>query len=192
VDTLLKREFDAHRAAGTAHRYMLAHGIDALPYSHPSLEVWREALRGGVRFHHEGTNLVLRGAPDDLWVTPAGSLFVVDYKATSKDAEVTLDAAWQGGYKRQIEFYQWLLRRNGFTVEPVAYFVYANGRRSEPAFDDKLVFDVKIIPYTGDDGWIEPTLGEIKQCLDAPTPPPSSPECDYCQYRRAAAAHEAR
>jgi hypothetical protein len=35
---------------------------------------------------------------------------VVDYKATSKAGEVGLDAEWQGGYRRQVEFYQWLLR----------------------------------------------------------------------------------
>lgn len=190
VDTLLKREFDAHRAARTAHRYMREHGIDALPYSHPSLDEWREALRGGVRTHHEATNLVLRGAPDDLWVTPSGSLHVVDYKATSKDAEVSLDAAWQDGYKRQVEFYQWLLRRNGFTVEPIAYFVYANGRRNEPAFDDKLIFDIKVIPYRGDDAWIESTLAALKQCLDAPELPASGADCDFCQYRQAAVRHE--
>jgi PD-(D/E)XK nuclease superfamily protein len=190
VDELLKREFDAHRSAKTVHRYMQEHGIDALPYSHPSLDEWREALRGGVRVYHSPTNLTLRGAPDDLWVTPAGSLHVVDYKATSKETEVSLDAAWQIGYKRQVEFYQWLLRGNGFTVEPVAYFVYANGRRNEPAFNDQLVFDVKVIPYRGDDAWIEPTLLQVKQCLDAPNVPASGADCDYCDYRRAAARHE--
>ena len=48
--------------------------------------------------------------------SPGGELIVVDYKATSKDGEVTLDAPRQDGYKRQMEFYQWLLRCNGFTV----------------------------------------------------------------------------
>ena len=43
-------------------------------------------------------------------------LIVVDYKATSKNSEVNLDAEWQIGYKRQMEFYQYLLRNNGFKV----------------------------------------------------------------------------
>ena len=34
VDELLKREFDIHRAAGTAHALMLKHGIDAVPFAH--------------------------------------------------------------------------------------------------------------------------------------------------------------
>ena len=38
---------------------------------------------------------------------------VVDYKATAKQRDVTLDADWQIAYKRQMEIYQWLLRANG-------------------------------------------------------------------------------
>ncbi len=38
---------------------------------------------------------------------------MVDCKATSKNGEVGLDAEWQGGYRRQVEFYQWLLRGRG-------------------------------------------------------------------------------
>ncbi|MEI9966803.1 MAG: hypothetical protein WDN67_04185 [Candidatus Moraniibacteriota bacterium] len=37
------------------------------------------------------------GGVDDVWVAPDGELIIVDYKATSKDGEVTLDAEWQGG-----------------------------------------------------------------------------------------------
>ena len=29
--------------------------------------------------------------------------------------------------KRQMEIYQWLLRKNGFKVSDTGYFVYANG-----------------------------------------------------------------
>jgi hypothetical protein len=41
---------------------------------------------------------------------------VVAYKATSKKGEVSLDAHWQVSYKRQMEIYQWLLRKNGLPV----------------------------------------------------------------------------
>lgn len=51
-------------------------------------------------------------------------LIVVDYKATSKTTAVSLDADWQIAYKRQAEIYQWLLRKNDFSVSNIAYFVY--------------------------------------------------------------------
>jgi hypothetical protein len=56
------------------------------------------------------------------------------------------------------------------------------------AFDGKLEFDVKLIPYTGDDSWIEPVLVRIKETLDGDVVPESSPECDYCTYRQYAGA----
>ncbi|MDO9231651.1 MAG: hypothetical protein Q7U36_04220 [bacterium] len=42
---------------------------------------------------------------DDVWVSSSGELMIVDYKATSKNGEVSLDADWQIGYKRQMEIY---------------------------------------------------------------------------------------
>jgi hypothetical protein len=190
VDANLKREFDAHRAAGTAHPLMAQFGIEAIPYSHPSMDEWREALRGGVRYLDPDTHLLLTGAPDDIWVNGQGGLHVVDYKATSKEGEVSLDASWQDGYKRQVSFYQWLLRRNGFTVDPMAYFVYANGRRDQPKFDGRLEFNIKIISYQGDDAWVVPTLSELVACLQSLDIPAPAIDCDYCAYRAASARHE--
>jgi hypothetical protein len=99
------------------------------------------------------------GAVDDIWVEDnTGKLIVVDYKATSKNAEITLDADWQISYKRQMEIYQWLLRQNGFEVSDDGYFVYANARMDVDTFEDKLEFVTKLIKYTGDDSWVENTL----------------------------------
>jgi hypothetical protein len=190
VDLLLKKEFDVHRIAQTAHPLMKHYGIDAIPFAHANMDMWREALRGGVRYVDPETNFEVTGAPDDLWVNPAGALHVVDYKATSKDGEVSLDAAWQIGYKRQMEVYQWLLRRNEFTVDPVGYFVYCNGKRDREAFDAKLDFDIIVIAYTGDDGWIPSALRAAKTCLDADMLPLAGEDCDWCAYRRAASVHE--
>jgi hypothetical protein len=184
VDKLLKKEFDIHRTKQTQHPLMKTYGIDAVPFSHTQMNEWRENFKG-VRYHHQPTNFLVTGAVDDIWQTPDGSLAVVDYKSTSKDGEVSLDADWQIGYKRQMETYQWLLRQNGFTVSNTGYFVYCNGDTDKEAFDGKLEFKIKIIPYTGSDAWIEDTLGTIRATLDANAIPPSSQDCDYCRYRQA-------
>ena len=187
VDKLLKKEFDTHRARGTAHPLMKEYGIDAVPLQHQKIEEWRDSLRAGVSIRHSPTGFLVRGGVDDVWVYPSGELIVVDYKATSKDGEVSLDAEWQNGYKRQMEVYQWLFRQNGFKVSYTGYFVYVNGKTDREAFDAKLEFDVKVIPYTGDTKWIEPTLLEIKECLDSDELPAPAGLCDYCTYRKAAA-----
>ena len=187
VDKLLKKEFDTHRARGTAHPLMKEYGIDAVPLQHQKIEEWLDSLRAGVSIRHSPTGFLVRGGVDDVWVYPSGELIVVDYKATSKDGEVSLDAEWQNGYKRQMEVYQWLFRQNGFKVSDTGYFVYVNGKTDREAFDAKLEFDVKVIPYTGDTKWIEPTLLEIKECLDSDELPAPAGLCDYCTYRKAAA-----
>ena len=182
VDALLKKEFDIHRTNKTTHPLMEKYGVDAVPFEHEKIEEWRDSLRRGVQYLHEKTNLILSGGVDDVWVNPKGELIVVDYKATSKNGEVSLDADWQIGYKRQMEVYQWLFRKNGFKVAETGYFVYCNGDADKEAFDGKLEFDVKIIPYKGDDSWVEKALVDAKKCLISAEIPEASADCDYCQY----------
>jgi hypothetical protein len=62
VDKLLKKEFDLHRAEHTKHPFMVAYGIDAIPYEHPRMNEWRDALRGGIAYHHEPTIVLITRA----------------------------------------------------------------------------------------------------------------------------------
>jgi len=191
VDELFKREFDTRRAAGEAHPLMTAYGIDAIPFQHEQLEEWRDALRKGIGYHHEPTNLYLRGGIDDVWVTPSDELIIVDYKATSKKVGPSTEEDLYPSYKRQMEIYQWLFRKNGFKVSPTGYFVYANGKSDEKAFDAKLEFDIKLIGYTGDDSWVEPTVFKMKEMLTSEEIPEvgtafGGGPCDFCTYREAA------
>lgn len=188
IDELFKKEFDVHRAAGTPHKVMTDNQVNAVPYNHKDLDTWRYNFTGVVALH-KPTNLHIFGAIDDVWVNPEGELIVVDYKATSKAKEVSINSDWQISYKRQLEVYQWLLRRNGFTVSDTGYFVYTNARIDVDGFGDKLEFRTKLIPYTGDDGWIEPTLAKMKDCLESEMPPVGSAAmggvCDFCLYAKA-------
>ncbi len=185
VDALLKKEFDIYRVKGNPHPLMKKYGLDAVPFNHEYLDLWRESRRGGVEYIDPKTNFRVTGGIDDVWVNPAGELIVVDYKATAKSGNVGLDAEWQDSYKRQVEIYQWLFRKNGFKVSPTAYFVYVNGKTDAKAFDAKLEFDVKLLPYTGNDSWIQETLIKARKCLEGDALSPSSPNCDYCAYVKA-------
>lgn len=182
VDALLKKEFDTHRAAHTAHPLMETYGLKAVPFEHPKMNAWRDSLKGGVVAEFDG--LTVCGGVDDIWMNENDELIVVDYKATSKDSHITeLDQDWHDGYKRQVEVYQWLFRQNGFKVSDTAYFVYANASRDKEAFDGQLEFEVTLVPYTGSDSWVEKTLREIKGCLESENLPEPTPTCDYCRYR---------
>lgn len=183
VDTLLKKEFDIHRANGEPHPLITKYGIDARPVAHEELDIWRENFKG-VQCLHQPTNFMVTGAIDDLWQNSRGEYIVVDYKATAKAGDITaLDQDWHDGYKRQMEVYQWLLRQKGLTVSHTGYFVYCNGRTDRKAFDGKIEFDITLIPYTGKDTWIEKTLADIQACLTSSIIPAANRDCDYCLYR---------
>lgn len=182
VDSLLKKEFDAHRVAGTAHPLQRAYGLDVIPAQRDEIDVWRENFKG-VQFEHAPTNLIITGAIDDLWIDGEGNYIVVDYKATAKSEPViALDQEWQDGYKRQMEVYQWLLRRNALPVSDMSYFVYCTGRPNAAAFDGKIDFDVHLISYEGNDTWVEPAIQALHKCLQGDELPESGTNCDYCAF----------
>ena len=191
VDTLLKREFDGYREAGEPHPYMIEAGIEALPAKHAQLDEWRENFKG-VKFVHEPANIEVQGAIDDLWLGTDGLYVVADYKATAKKDEVNLDADWQISYKRQMEIYQWLLRRNGLKVSDRSWFVYCNGCVEAESFQKRVDFRVSMLPYDGDDSWVGPTIIEAANTLRSDRIPEGTDNCKLCTYRRHAIRVETR
>ncbi len=187
IDELYKKEFDVYRAKGQPHPIMTDNQVKAIPFQHADLDKWRHNFTG-VGVLHQPTNLFIFGAVDDIWVNDDGELIVVDYKATSKNAEITLDSDWQIMYKRQMEIYQWLLRANDFKVSDTGYFVYTNARMDLDGFNDHLEFRTKLIPYTGKDKWVEPAIKDMKACLEGDIPAVGTAamggECEFCAYAR--------
>ena len=177
VDELLKEEFDSFRGTDKNHPYIVENGLDAKPFDHPEIEDWRTRNKG-IGFLDEDTNLYFYGLVDDVWInTKTDQLILVDYKATSKKGEVSLDAPWQISYKRQLEIYQWLFRKNGFDVQNIGYFVYCNGVKENVMFNNELKFNVKLLPYEGDDSWIDKTVKEIYKVLNSDDIPEPNPNC---------------
>lgn len=191
IDELFKKEFDLYRHKKEAHPLMIEFNVDAVPFQHKDLDVWRENFVG-VAVHHEETNLHVFGAVDDIWENKDGELIVVDYKATAKDKPVTElgpEGGWQDMYRRQMEIYQWLLKQNGFRVSNTGYFVYATGTQDRKGFHNKVEFDTNIIPHTGNSDWVEPTLIKMKQVMDGDMPAVGTAAmggpCEHCEYAKA-------
>lgn len=181
VDALFKKEFDIHRENQTKHPIMEEYAIDALPFQHVNMDTWRENFEG-VQYFHEPTEMTISGAVDDIWINPKGELIIVDYKSTSKDEEITLEGRWKVAYKRQMEVYQWLMRKLDFEVSEVGYFVYANGKMDRPEFNNTLEFETTLIPYEGDPRWVEDTIFRIKETLESDEVPEAGEDCDHCPY----------
>ena len=182
VDTLLKTEFDHYRKDEKRHPIQEKYGLNSHPVPHEKLDEWRNNFKG-VQFLYEKFNLLIFGAIDDLWIDENHQYSVVDYKATAKKDRITeLDQAWHAGYKRQMEIYQWLLRRNGLHVSDTGYFVYCNGKAGLLKFEDTIQFDTTLIAYKGSDDWVEKTIADIYKCLNSEKIPSASFNCDYCKY----------
>ena len=182
VDTLLKNEFDYFREKKTSHPYIQKIGINAIPFQHKMLEKWRQNSIG-VSYLHKETNFHLYGAVDDIWIDlDTNKLILVDYKSTSKRGNLNLNAKWQDSYKRQIEFYQYLLRKNGFLVSSTAYFIYCNGIKHNMKFNERLNFTVECITYEGSDTWIDETIFDIHDLINNSRVPAKSESCNYCTF----------
>jgi len=79
-------------------------------------------------------------------------------------------------------------RRPQILFERHMFRKYTNGRFDLDGFNDRLEFKTKLIPYTGDDSWVEPTLQKMKACMDGDMPPMGDSimggPCDFCMYAR--------
>jgi CRISPR/Cas system-associated exonuclease Cas4 (RecB family) len=181
VDALMKKEFDIYRKDKKSHPLMKNAGLDAVPLQNELLDGWQD-YHSGLKYHIKEMNIVVYGAPDDVWVTPKGEYIVVDYKATSSDKEVNLDDEWKSSYKHQVEIYQWLLKKNGYKVNKTAYFVYTNALKTPDKFNDQLTFKTKLLSYDGNTSWVEGIIKDAYDCLCNEKIPEANEKCKLCEY----------
>jgi hypothetical protein len=187
VDQLLKNEFDNLRQNKQIHEVAKKHNINAIPFSHPDLAIWRDDYNKkiGASFLHKETNLNICGIIDDIWQNiDTKELHIVDYKSTSTEYPISLDHEYKQAYKRQMEVYQWIFRKLGHIISKTGYFFFANAAKNRPSFDSKLEFRTLILPHHADDSWVEPVIFEIKKCLDSDQIPEPSNTCQFCRYRK--------
>ena len=67
-------------------------------------------------------------------------------------------------------------------IRDSGYFVYCNGISEKDEFNNILEFKTKLIPYKGNDSWVEPTLRDLKETLLRDKVPESDNKCSYCSY----------
>jgi hypothetical protein len=185
VDALMKAEFDRYRAAGEPHPLFAPAGIDAVPFRHADLDRWRHNFTG-VRWLDAETGWTLCGAVDDLWQARSGELIVADYKATARSEMPTARHLYPS-YRRQMDVYQFLVRRQGFEVSDRGWFVYVNGDGRAAEWGEKLCFSTALVPYVGDDGWVLDAFRRAVALIGQPEPPPAAEDCEFCAYVAGAA-----
>jgi predicted nucleic-acid-binding Zn-ribbon protein len=187
VDELLKKEFDHYRKLQKPHPFIVKNKLKFIPFQHEKIDHWRDALRGGISFLDENTNLEIHGGVDDIWFDKdKEELVVVDYKAQSKEGVVEteeyLENKYHQSYKIQMDIYVYILRQMKFKVSDTAYFLVCNGLKTPDKFDATLHFDLTLVPYKTDISWIKNKIIEMKKVLDAKNVPEINKTCEKCMY----------
>jgi hypothetical protein len=180
VDELFKREFDDYRMRHEPHPLFASVALDAVPLQDPRMDAWRTNFTG-VRWLDEQTGWTLCGAVDDVWLAADGRVMVADYKATSKAGPITTESLYPG-YRRQMDIYQFLLAQQGLTVSDRAWFVYANGLKSEDGFHDVLRFRTTLLPYDGDRSWVLDAFRTAVGIVTGNAMPDPNADCEWCDF----------
>ncbi len=185
VDNLCKNEFDFYREKQISHPILIQNNIDAIPFNHKNINIWRNNYKG-LKYASEEYEYEFVGAIDDVWQKQNGDLIVADIKATSRNNfdwnDTFQNYEYPKAYKRQLEMYQWLFMKNGFNVAKEAYIIYFNGKKNEKFFENKLEFDTHLIKLNCSTDWVEPKIIETAQLLRSSSYPRPSSNCEQCNY----------
>ena len=190
TDTLLKKEFDECRSQKKPHRIMIENNLHHLiPFQHEDIDKWRNSLSGGLKHRFKDTNIILQGGIDDVWFnTTTEELIVADYKSQQKNEEVTQEnyfkSSYKEGYKRQLDFYAYLLKGMGYKVSSDAYFYICNAKEVDEGFHGKMLFDEVLIHYEVKTDYLEDDIQKMIDLMNSDNIPESHLSCENCAYAR--------
>ena len=212
TDKLLKKEFDLLRKDQKTHPILIEKKLNHIvPYKnedtavniygnpiirsdtkipYEKMEAWRSNFHG-LQTRFKKTNFILYGAVDDIWLdTKKNSLILVDYKSQANEKEVSQETYWDGdfksGYQRQLDFYFYLLKQQNFkeTISDDAYLLVVNARGLEKKFDNKLLFESRLIHTKVKDENLENEIQEMINVFNSDEVPDSNKLCKNCAYAR--------
>ena len=198
TDTLLKKEFDECRTKQTPHRMLIKENLSHIvPFETKIIEdekgrkkqridIWRDSRHAGLRCRYKKTNIILQGGVDDVWFnTKTEELIIADYKSQHDTNEVTKDnyfnKPFKEGYKRQLDFYAYLLKGMNFPVAKEKYIYLVNAKEKE-GFYGEMKFDEIIIPYVSDPEYLEEHIDEMIKVINSKEIPQSDESCENCAY----------
>ena len=189
VDSLLKEEFDIYREKQEPHPIFKKYNLNFVPYNldPQKLKDYRNNRRG-VEAKSKKTEFTLFGALDDLWLNKdTNEIVVLDYKATSNKNDpdyVNSSREYHKSYKRQLDFYAYLLKLNNYKIFKTGYWLICNATdENQKTFEGKLSFKITLLSYDLKTDYIEDILVELERCLKLEKPPSSGKYCSNCIWQ---------
>jgi len=136
------------------------------------LKSWQNNLQG-IRWTDSSGN-ILAGAVDNILVNKKdGKLIVLDYK--TKGFKLREDS--HKYYKNQMDFYNFLLRKNGYKTEDYSFLLfYVPDSVTETG---EVIFDTTLIKMDVDVKNAENIFNKAIELLEGKCP---SDRCDWCRF----------
>ena len=201
TDTLLKKEFDECRKKQEPHRIMIQNNLNHLvPYKSEIikdkngndkllLDEWRDSIHYGLKHRFKETNIILQGGIDDVWFnTKTEELVVVDYKSQHKKDGVSQDTyfddPYKNSYKRQLNYYAYLLKGMGHEVSSDAYLYICNAKEVKEGFHGKMLFDEVLIHHEIKTDYLEEEIQKMIDAMNSEKIPEGHTSCENCAYAR--------
>ncbi len=172
MDLAIKRYFDTYRK-----KHLLPpeiHSFDGRLYDGPEFNTWRNNGKG-IQWRDEQGN-TLRGAIDDLLITPENKLVVLDYK--TRGFKVKEDTTHY--YEFQLKTYKFLLESTGQKVENYGYLLFYYPDNVRPRGGIAFHKDLRKIPLTTEG--IREVFDTALEVLALQKPPRQSDTCGYCSW----------
>ena len=188
TDTLLKDEFDECREKQKPHKILVQNNLSHIvPFQHDDINKWRDSLHHGLQARFKDTNIILKGGIDDVWInTKTDELIVADYKSQQSNYGVSqstyFNSPYKDGYKKQLDFYAYLLKEMGFKVSNDSYLYICNAINENKGFNGKMIFDEVLIHYKVDTSYIDSKIQSMIDVLNTSKPPQSNESCENCAY----------
>jgi len=129
------------------------------------LKIWRSNFKG---IQYTEGDIMLRGAVDNLLVKN-GKLIVLDYKTRG----FPLKDDTHEHYKVQMDLYNFLLRKNGYSTENYSYLLFYYPNKVND--NGEVVFDTKLIKTKVGDG--EKVFKKAVNVINCKEP---KEKCEWC------------
>jgi len=173
MDLILKKHFDSFMKKGELPPELKEfNGKVKLFDKVELLEEWRNNWKGIRWQDEEGNNIY--GAVDNL-LQKGGKLIVLDYK--TRGYPLKDDTA--AHYQDQMDFYNFLLRKNGYETEDYAYLLFYQPDKVNSGGD--VVFHTDLVKVEISVQNAEKILESALIVLKGEMPEPAE-ECEYCKW----------
>lgn len=173
MDKILKAHFDTFRDQGELPPELASlKGTVQLFQDKELLEKWRSNFHG-VKWTDPNGN-ILKGAVDNI-LQKGDKLIVLDYKTRG----FPLSEGYASYYQNQMDFYNFLLRKNGYKTEDHSYLLVYHPVKVNAS--GEVIFHTDLLKLKVDVDNAENIFNKALKVLSGEMPE-ASKDCEYCKW----------